>query len=336
MNPFDDGSQNPDGRHQSDGGHHDSDDRRHLADPSQARIDPRSQRAPLSAAPMRRPGGNGAASGGPGHAPSGRDAGQTVDPAERRLDAGRERWWKQYLCQIADQGVPKNALIWHRRRIEQLLARQPGVHSSAWTGAQVEAYFRYLDGLHLAHWQLSQALDAIQRFAKNTGCGWAGAVDWDFWHQQWPTTEALDPEFVASLEHGTLPADPTLRDFSKCLRLQQRSLRTEQTYVDWVQRCTHYHRLADPSALQETHVGPFLTYLTSEREVSASTQRQALNALVCFFKEIHGVSTIAIGDFRPSNKPRQVPTVLSLAEVRQVLAEITEPTLHLAASLLFG
>ena len=259
-----------------------------------------------------------------------------AEVAAQRGDANKERWWKQYQNCIANQGVPRNALVWHRRRIEQLLARQPGVHSSGWTGSQIEEYLRYLDGLHLPQWQVSQALDAIHRFGVNTGCPWIREVEWEAWHRRWPAASAVDPACVVSLERGELPSDPTLRQFAICLRLQQRSLRTEQTYVDWVERCARYHQLIEASALQETHVGPFLSHLVSEREVSVSTQRQALNALVSFFKEIHGVSTIAIGDFRPSHKPRQVPTVLSLGEVRQVLVEIADPTLKLAASLLFG
>ena len=138
------------------------------------------------------------------------------------------------------------------------------------------------------------------------------------------------------IRQGVLPDDLTLRDFAVRLRVQHRSLRTEQAYLDWVDRCRFYHRLQTPAQLEVHHIGPFLGHLAAERHVSASTQRQALNALVSFFKEIRGCAEVDVGAFVPSTKPRQVPTVLSAQEVRAVLAKIREPSMHLAAALLYG
>lgn len=73
--------------------------------------------------------------------------------------------------------------------------------------------------------------------------------------------------------------------------------------------------------------GSPLSHLAAERQVAASTQNQALNALVSFFTEVHGVATLAIDDYTPSRRPRQMPTVLS---------RIGEPHLRLIATLLYG
>lgn len=146
----------------------------------------------------------------------------------------------------------------------------------------------------------------------------------------------MSPEDAAVLEHGVLPVEPTLRAFALRLRMQRRSLRTEQTYLDWVDRCRRFHGLADAGRIEVGHVAPFLAHLAAERQVAANTQRQALNALVAFFKETRGVDGIDIGAYQPSAKARQVPTVLSVQEVRAVLGEIRDPMLHLAASLLYG
>nr|QZL14110.1 integron integrase [uncultured bacterium] len=139
-----------------------------------------------------------------------------------------------------------------------------------------------------------------------------------------------------AIQQGTLPTDATMREFVVGLRVQQRSLRTEETYVDWTLRCCRFHRLASPAELEEVHVGPFLGHMAAERGVSASTQRQALNALVAFFRETRGVSTVDVGAFQAATKPRQVPSVLSATEVKLVLSKITHPTMHLGASLLYG
>jgi integron integrase len=245
-----------------------------------------------------------------------------------------EDWWDQYLQLISSQGVPQTALPWYRRRVEQLLQRYHGVRSQALSSAQIEAHLHAIDGLKLPAWKLRQTLDALQRFGKATDSKWAADVNWTSWRQRWAT--GVSPEEARLLEDGILPDDPALREFALRLRTRQRRYRTEQAYLSWAERCQKFHGLSTAQLLQESHIGPFLADLASERRVSASTQRQALNALVAFFKEIHGVVDVEVGAFTPASTPRQVPTVLSVAEVRSVLDRITNPQLQLMARILYG
>ena len=232
------------------------------------------------------------------------------------------------------QGVSETALPWYRRRVEQLLRRYPGVRSQALTGAQVEAHLVAIDGLRLAAWQLEQTLDALQRFGKASDGGWVAEVDWAMWRRRWVVE--VSPEDARLLEDGVLPEDPALRDFTLRLRTRQRRFRTEQTYLGWVERCRKFHNLGTAEELEESHIGPFLAHLAAERLVASSTQRQALNALVSFFKETQGMVAVEVGAFTPASAPRQVPTVLSVAEVRTVLDHISNPQLQLMARLLYG
>jgi integron integrase len=133
-----------------------------------------------------------------------------------------------------------------------------------------------------------------------------------------------------------LPEDPVLREFVIGLRVQQRSGRTEHTYVDWVIRCCRFSGLTSVGQLEEDHLGPFLGHLAAERGVSISTQRQALNALVAFFRETRGLSTVDIGAFQAATKPRQVPSVLSPGEVKRLLAEMPDGPSRLLAGLMYG
>ncbi len=245
-----------------------------------------------------------------------------------------EAWWSGYLYRIAGHGVKPMALRWHRHRVEQLLKRFSGTHSSALTTADVENHLAAVDGKGLQNWQREQILEALQRFGNVISSPWAAEIDWARWRQHWMDIEV--DATIDSIAQGVLPDDPTLRSFAIRLRVRQLSLRTEQTYLDWVIRCCRFHALKDPGLLDEIHVGPFLNHLAGERQVSASTQRQALNALVSFFKETKGLSVVDIEAYQPSSQPRQVPTVMSVDEVRAVLAHITDPTLRLAAGLLYG
>ena len=69
-------------------------------------------------------------------------------------------------------------------------------------------------------------------------------------------------------------------------RLRRHSCRTEQAYVFWIKRFIHFHGLCHPSELGHEEVTAFLSHLASERRVSASTQNQALAALLFLYREV--------------------------------------------------
>lgn len=261
--------------------------------------------------------------------PIGRDGVDSPLMAREWLDV----WWGRYLHNISKQGVPEKTLPWYRLRVEQLMSRFPGVHSSVLRVEDVNKHLTYIGGLGLPYWQLEQTLDALQRFALACQLSWGKQVTWDTWRQEWG--HGTSTENLQDIMAGILPLNPTLRAFAVKLRVYQRSLRTEQTYLTWVERCCRFHTVC-PAQLEERHVGPFLSYLASERHVAPSTQRQALNGLVAFFKETKGLSTIDAGAYQTSDRPRQVPTVLSIAEVRKVLGQIDDPLQQLIATLLYG
>lgn len=253
--------------------------------------------------------------------------GDVVDPV-------LERWWDAYLKSLRAKGVGPKQVPWYRRRVEQLLRRHPGCRARDLTSDDILAHFVALDGLGLPDWQCLQGLDAVWRFGRYLGAAWVEGVDWAMWRQRWagrPRAEEL-----ARLEQGVLPDDVVLRRFVLSMRARRCSLRTEKAYLAWVRRCVQHAGIVGPVALQSVHVAPFLEHLVGVRLVSASTQRQALNALVAFLKEGQLLAEVTIDAVRPSQRPRQVPTVLSVAEVRAVLAQLRGPSMPLIGALLYG
>lgn len=246
-----------------------------------------------------------------------------------------ETWWTLYLQSLLVQGIPRKAVPWYRVRVEQFLHYHPGIRAPDLSPQQVSDYLDHLLHRESPDWQKTQAIDAIRRFGAHIAAPWHAHVDWLAWQAR-SSTPADDGSTTHMLGRGILPADPTLRAFAMRLRTLQRSLRTEETYLQWVQRCCRHHRLPEAAALGVAHIGPFLSHLAADRQVSPSTQAQALNALVAFFKEVHGIATLAIDAYTPSRKPRQVPTVLSPREIAAILGRIGEPHLHLTATLLYG
>ena len=246
-----------------------------------------------------------------------------------------EAWWSKYQKTLYENGIKRSALIWYRQRVEQMLQRHPDKRSVELVAAEVEQYLTDLGGVGMVPWQRLQALDAIRRFGVVSLAPWASQIDWRAWEERWIADMATVEE-TAALQGGVLPVSPVLRTFCLRLRAQRYSLRTERTYLDWIDRCCRWHGLSQADELTPEHLGPYLSHLAGERAVAASTQRQALCALVLFLREARGLDAVAVRPFMAAAPARQVPTVLSRAEVARVVGGIDDPVCRLAAGLLYG
>lgn len=119
------------------------------------------------------------------------------------------------------------------------------------------------------------------------------------------------------------------------LRRKHYSLRTEEAYIGWVRRFIRFHNMRHPREMGSREIGAFLTWLAVEEEVAASTQNQALSALLFLYREVLQIDLDADLSLTPAKRPAYLPTVLSRAEVRAVLAALSG-THRLMAQLLYG
>lgn len=118
-------------------------------------------------------------------------------------------------------------------------------------------------------------------------------------------------------------------------RSRHYSPRTEQAYVDWVRRFVYFHGRRNPSTMGEREVAAFLTHLATEKRVGASTQNQALSALLFLYRHVLGVRLSFIEGISPAKRPIRLPVVLSQAEVRIVIRALTG-TARLCSLLMYG
>jgi integron integrase len=119
------------------------------------------------------------------------------------------------------------------------------------------------------------------------------------------------------------------------LRARHYSLRTERAYLAWVRRFIYFHHVRHPAEMGEVEINAFLTHLAVAQKVSASTQNQALAALL--FRYRH-VLAREVGDLEGVVRARRsvtIPVVMTRAEVRDVLAQLSGDK-WLIASLLYG
>ena len=132
-----------------------------------------------------------------------------------------------------------------------------------------------------------------------------------------------------------LPPPRLLAQLRDRIRMRHYSLRTERTYAHWVTRFIAFHRMRHPKDMGAAEVTAFLSSLATERNVAASTQNQALSALLFLYKEVLRVDLPWLDEVRRAKKPVRLPTVLTQAEVRVLLAHL-EGVNGLLARLLYG
>lgn len=119
------------------------------------------------------------------------------------------------------------------------------------------------------------------------------------------------------------------------LRVRHRALSTERSYVAWVKQFILFHRKRHPAGMGREEVQAFLTDLATQRNVSAGTQNQALNALLFFYRHVIGRDLGALGEVVRARRPVRIPVVLTVEEVESVLARLEGDTL-VVALLLWG
>jgi integron integrase len=132
------------------------------------------------------------------------------------------------------------------------------------------------------------------------------------------------------------PTPPKLLDQVRDkIRVKHYSIRTEQSYLGWIKRYIFFHDKRHPKEMGAAEAEAFLTHLAVEGNVSASTQNQALSALLFLYREVLGMELPWLDDVVRAKKPQRLPSVLNREEVSLVL-ERMEGTYGLMARLLYG
>ena len=149
---------------------------------------------------------------------------------------------------------------------------------------------------------------------------------------------AIVQELPSSPDPQSIPPPPPpklLDSVRKHLRVKHYSIRTEQAYLDWIKRYILFHGKRHPKDMGEPEVGAFLTHLAVNRNVAASTQNQALSALLFLYHEVLERKLDFMDNIERVKRPPKVPVVLTPREVRSVLTQMEgEP--RLMAELLYG
>lgn len=126
-----------------------------------------------------------------------------------------------------------------------------------------------------------------------------------------------------------------LEQVSDSIRRKQYSRKTEQAYINWIRRYILFHNKTHPKDMGVVEVEKYLTHLAAERQVAASTQNQALSAILFLYKEVLKTPLTTSFQFIGAKKPKRLPVVLTKGEVQQVLSRLVGEY-HIIAQLLYG
>jgi len=119
------------------------------------------------------------------------------------------------------------------------------------------------------------------------------------------------------------------------IRARHYSIRTEEAYLQWVRRFIYYHGKQHPKDLGETHVNQFLSHLAVKRRVAASTQNQALCALVFLYRHVLQKELGEFGDIVRAKRPVRLPEVLTREEIKRLMTHM-DGIYKLMAGLMYG
>jgi len=272
----------------------------------------------------------------------------------------KSRFWDNYIEKTISYGVSRSASRWYVKRVEAYIRFYTGHKLVQHTVSDVDKYLRILDDKGaLVDWQFNQTVDALHILFKNClKLDWANGYSWDDWQSK---TTALPSDYSEQIKSvclddfiNELTQDKGIKlknsllssvckkypDYIKGLitriRVKHYSIRTEHAYLQWLVRYIAFHKMADPAQMDDKAITRYLEHLVINQNVSSSTQSQALNALVFFYKAVLEREAPELGEFVRSKKPRRLPVVLTKDEIRLLLGRIDVSTQQLMIKLLYG
>jgi len=264
------------------------------------------------------------------------------------------RFFSNYLKCLVKSEVKEKYRQYYVRHIEWFIKAQEGHPVKALCASDINNYLETIGRKkNIKGWQFRQCIDAIQiLYCKLFALPVGQEVDWEYWKGSareldidHPTTSRhLSPAELGYLKRrkgdGPLQAvrathHDLLVRLATEIRLRGYAYRTEQSYEQWLCRYILFCENKSPRQTGADEVRSFLEYLAIDRQVSASTQNQALNALVFFYSKALGNELGELADFTRAKSTRTLPVVLSRRELNTLLQEMNG--VHkLLASLLYG
>ncbi len=269
-------------------------------------------------------------------------------------DAAVVKFWDKYISILHTNNINPPIDRWYVIRVEGYIAynnkNEPSKRLLIHTSSDIEIYIAFIKQKEsLESFQFVQLIHALQLlFTYHLKLDWALEYDWEYWkaekydsplchldlsrQPEAMNTYNLSKQYASDtlIKHG-----PLLTRLTAVIRQRNYSIRTEQTYNQWVIRYILFHSGRAPEEMNQSQIVAFLEYLAVRRNVSPSTQNQALCALVFLYTHVMGVTLEKFEHFSRAKKVQKLPVVMTTNETRLVLSKMSGVH-HLMAALLYG
>jgi len=237
---------------------------------------------------------------------------------------GRSQWPSDYSSILEEVGVPERQRLYYLRWVRQFLNQHKGKDWLELGESEIIAYAGQLQkSPGIETWQAQQALDAVILYYERF-CGIElGEIAVEVAPRLSPekTHEVCSPEPVEGKKRVDWKAlEKAIRT---TLRVHNYSRNTEQTYLQWSRKYVEFHGWGKPSKMGGAEIRAYLSHLAVVERVAASTQNQALNAIVFLYRKVIEKDIGEIGAFPRARVTRRLPVVCSRDEVQRLLAEVT-------------
>ena len=256
-------------------------------------------------------------------------------------------FWARYAEKLNENRISGHNAEWHVIRAQEFVYGLDGLKLNDVDSTYLDSYLSELGRKEdWLDWQVRQAISALCiLFVEMTRLDWPKAYDWKGRMAACQDLEPMHPTLARDLP-ARLPqeaeaefAEPNEEALGKVQRLREvvrvrgMSIRTEQTYEDWVLRFVSFCGGGFPD--DPLKVRDFLEYLALVRQVAPATQAQALNALVFMYGQVLEEEMGDLGSYRRPARKKRLPVVLSKKEVDALLQQLSGRH-ALMATLLYG
>jgi len=215
---------------------------------------------------------------------------------------------------ISNNIVLENHVPFYMRWVERFLQFCRAQHRDFFQADACDAFLTHMARSY-EKWQVEQAKHAILLYNHNNrDLLKVNLPPNDFYRQEWRL------------------ASETMK---RIMRLKHLSYRTEQTYLRWLRGFYLFMKPLSPSQLDQDHLKKYLTYLAVDRHVAKSTQNQAFNALLFFYRHVIEKDIGSLGNIVRSRRGKRLPTVLTMSEVMCLLDELAGEK-RLMAQIAYG
>jgi len=267
------------------------------------------------------------------------------------------RFWDNYIDKTKSYNVPINLSRWYVRHVEIYIKKHSSLKLSVHTAKTLDNYLFILNRQSdMTDWRFAQIVDALRiLFIDIVKPEWAFSFPWKVWQQRKVVSKSTKvyktkPEYPFSANKTYMAecsSSGVIGKFKKHyaeqykafitqIRTRHYSIRTEQAYLQWIARFAAFHS----NPILETdcvrNVTLYLEYLAVKRNVAVSTQNQALNGLVFFYKHVLEIDMTDELSFIRAKKPKRLPVVLTREEIPALLNHIDAVMPQLMANLLYG